>query len=147
MCPQNIDEVDRYLLEQHGTDTIREVIMHDDWPDFGHQARGDGRTIIRYPDDEDIYFSCNQRSWQPCSCYGPERWRGERDKMPRKYDLLGPFETTAQERLSPDEIAGWAEYTKTEDDAPEMNPLTLEHGAAPRCQRQGKEPDCPEFDN
>ena len=51
--------------------------------------------------------------------------------MPRKYDLLGPFETTAQERLSPDEIAGWAEYTETEDDAPEMNPLTPEHGAAP----------------
>ena len=56
MSPQNIDEVDRYLLERHGTDTIREVIMHDDWPDFGHQARRDGPTIIRYPDDEDIYF-------------------------------------------------------------------------------------------
>lgn len=56
MRPQNIDEVDQHLLEQHGTDTIREVIMHDDWPDFGHQARGDGRTIVRYPDDEEIYF-------------------------------------------------------------------------------------------
>ena len=56
MRPQNIDEADRHLLDQHGTDTIREVMMHDDWPDFGHQSRDDGWTIIRYPDDEEMYF-------------------------------------------------------------------------------------------
>lgn len=54
--------------------------------------------------------------------------------MPRKDDLLGPLETTAQERMSPDEIAGWAEYTEPEDDAPAMNPLTLDHGGASRGQ-------------
>lgn len=51
--------------------------------------------------------------------------------MPRKDDLLGPLETIAQERLSPDEIAGWGGYTETEDDDPAMNPLAPEHGGAP----------------
>ena len=51
--------------------------------------------------------------------------------MPRKDDLLGPLETIAQERLSPDEIAGWGEYTEPEDDAPAMNPLVPEHDGAP----------------
>lgn len=53
--------------------------------------------------------------------------------MPRKDDLLGPLETTAQERLSPDEIVGWAEYTEPEpeDDDPAMNQITPEHDGAP----------------
>ena len=67
--------------------------------------------------------------------------------MPRKDDLLGPLETIAQERLSPDKIAGWTEYTEPEDDAPAMNPLTLDHGGASRGQPQGGEPECPEGDN
>ena len=69
--------------------------------------------------------------------------------MPRKEDLLGPLETTAQERLSPNEIAGWGEYTETEpeDDAPAMNQITPEADCSHQSRTQEGEPERPESGN
>ena len=59
MWPQNLDAVDRHILEQDGTDTVREIIMHDDWPDFTYEMRCDGLTAVRFPHDEELYHLVN----------------------------------------------------------------------------------------
>ena len=38
------------------TPTIRELIGHEDWPNFKAVPRQDGKTVISYPDDENVYF-------------------------------------------------------------------------------------------
>ena len=67
--------------------------------------------------------------------------------MPRKDDLLGPLETIAQERLSPDEIAGWAGYPETEDDDPATDESTPDNEDAHQSRTQEGEPERPESGN
>ena len=59
MLPQNLDALDQHLLEQNGTELVREIVMHDDWPDFEYEMRDDDMTVICFPDDKEIYHLVN----------------------------------------------------------------------------------------